>query len=78
MIERRRRPKPANCGVLSVQEVADMLYMSRSSVYKDIEETHVIPGCVKIGKRVFFSRAKVVRWLADPEGNHGGQGHAKE
>lgn len=51
--------------VLTLEELAEYLRLSKSTVYKLVGEDK-IPG-QKIGKRWRFSKAAIDRWLATTE-----------
>lgn len=57
-----RKPleKSAKCLVLSAQEVGEMLGLSEASVYR-AAHAGTLPGVIRVGRRVSFSRAKIER-----------------
>ena len=60
----RTLPPPAKDGsdVMTADEVADFLRLDRKTVY-DYAGRREIP-CQRLGKRILFSRAALVSWLA--------------
>ena len=49
---------------LQVEEVADLLRVSRKAVYAMVERDE-IPGVLKLGRRLRFRRDVVEAWLVD-------------
>ena len=49
---------------LQVEEVADLLRVSRKAVYAMVERDE-IPGVMKIGRRLRFRRDVLEAWLVD-------------
>ncbi len=66
LIERHRGrllpPAESNVDVLTADEVAEFLRLDRKTVY-DYAGRGEIP-CQRLGKRILFSRAALVSWLA--------------
>lgn len=48
--------------LLTVKEVANLLRTSRKSIYNMVERGQ-IPGAIKIGFRLLFSRNDLLQWL---------------
>ena len=49
---------------LQVEEIADLLRVSRKAVYAMVERDE-IPGVMKIGRRLRFRRDVLEAWLVD-------------
>lgn len=50
--------------LLTTDEVADLLRTSRTAIYAMVARKQ-LPGVVRIGRRVLFRRADVMRWLSE-------------
>lgn len=47
--------------VMTADEVAAMLRVNRKTVYESVERGEL--PCVRLGRRMLFSRAALLRWL---------------
>jgi len=59
-------PTPAPPPVMTIDELAEYLQVSKSSLYKLVQNGH-IPGH-KVGKHWRFRRLTIDRWLDQSEG----------
>ena len=50
--------------LLQVEEVADLLRVSRKAIYAMVERNE-IPGVTKLGRRLRFRRDALEAWLVD-------------
>lgn len=48
--------------VLNVNELALLLRVNRKTVYDAVARKQ-IPGCIRIGRRILFSKKKVLEWI---------------
>ena len=60
--------------VLDVKEVVELTGLPRLTVY-EMGRSGAIPGRIKVGRRVLFSRSKVFQWLAADGGSNGSAGN---
>ena len=51
--------------VMDVEEVAEILHVHRTQVYKLVRENR-LPGAFRLGKRILISRAVFDDWLRNP------------
>jgi excisionase family DNA binding protein len=49
--------------LMTTEEMADLLRTSRTAIYAMVGREQ-LPGVVRIGRRVLFRRADVMKWLA--------------
>lgn len=72
-----KKPHPVRPSrqLVTAQEVADLLQVSRMRVY-ELARTGVLPGIVRLGRQMRFDLARVIEWVdnggstANPESQH--------
>ena len=63
IMQAAKEPPPEIDKPLAIEEAADLLKLSKQTIYKYVRE-HEIPFSKK-GKRLYFSKAEILEWIKE-------------
>lgn len=58
-----KKRKPTGTATYTIAELAGMLGVSERHIHR-LKDTNGIPGLLKLGGRIVFSKVQIDRWLA--------------
>lgn len=55
-------PTPQTEQLLNIDEVAELLHLSKATIYSKVSKNE-LPGVCKQGKRLYFERQSIIDWI---------------
>ena len=62
LIEKQEQPTDQPEQLLTIDEVATLLHLTKSTVYSKVSKNE-LPGVCKQGKRLYFDRQTIIDWI---------------